>query len=1187
MFENWRKKLEYKLKKADAEGEIEGLYALIAQVELGLVMLNLLGVKDPDMLWVWLSGYNFPEYKSYSPEQRRALANARLYLSFGRYAWRDYLHQYIDISPKWRLFNVVEGEFSYSDEMTRVTNREDEYLAALQKLPEFQKNSRIIPETKLPVHFIHNGSGIEISLNLDEGLVACAKEQDGNIPRLPDSPILVREELRIPFSALQSFALELNQRFGLEPEESQNAKKVEARAVSSTPHKPEYARDWVKAIRETVQYKSAIRGQDGQYIFGNTNEGDLVISDVTHVAGMVGAGKSTLAELIAMFGVEKGNFRTTLIVGDAQTSLDLADKINQVLGASADKPIAVPLIGKTTRGIHYQKLRRSTSLYGAHWGETWLNPTCLLQGLIPLESIEEPLPQGSEPCERLEQKRKETNVANTNCECPFFPICPSRILDRQIPEARIWVTTPQAMMQSRLPIQIDQRRFRFAELIYFYSDLVIFDEIDADQQVVDDIFAPERHLIQDRSGDLGEADRYSSGWFGLSPKNQTFVRRRRALTNAGIAADHLSNLLENGKFKFLKDWTDNLGYFSPSILFRSIADEIGKITDPLQTSPGSAVSTLRNGPIMEELSKFQDLDKVFLPRGETPGMQMLIDILRNAFLGSYEMDGPQRDAQAWISSSINSFNPSAQAANILGAKLSQLGLKLEFSVVLSALEYYLYELSHGHQDADEDDETNPPSFQHSNNIPSEFLNVIPTSPLGSASGFRYTNDDAKHKGAAPGRKSRHLLYFRFSGLGRSLLLNFSHLFTDSGYPGPNVLCMSGTSWMEDSDEHHFAIEPSGILEAPESSQTAIRESQFMFSPQRDISTSNVIRISGSGNLEAELIKLSIALARSPQVDQSLLSLVMNRLGVLGKQNLKWRDRQRILILVNSYKQAKLVAQTIRDQIYLEKPDWEIYFLERASNAIPGDIEDQWSSPNNGTKSLQRPDLVNFGKMTSAPTILVAPLLSVGRRHNILNQDNSAAFGAVFFATRPMKTPDDLSKWVSWVNHQTIRMMQDTTGKAWKGADTPRDRLSRIRKVMNYWWSRIGSYQGVSSINDKILRRSLAASMAAIIVQATGRLLRNGVPFLAYFIDAAWAPQSANQLPDNAKTSMLVEMLDIVNEYSRTSIGNILFGPLNEALQKIEGVVREQPGSKRGAASSPAGEQKDSEDAFYGEEEAGF
>jgi hypothetical protein len=69
--------------------------------------------------------------------------------------------------------------------------------------------------------------------------------------------------------------------------------------------------------------------------------------------------------------------------------------------------------------------------------------------------------------------------------------------------------------------------------------------------------------------------------------------------------------------------------------------------------------------------------------------------------------------------------------------------------------------------------------------------------------------------------------------------------------------------------------------------------------------------------------------------------------------------------------------------------------------------------------------------------------------------------------------------------------------------------------------------------------------------------------------------------------MLVEMLDIVNEYSRTSIGNILFGPLNEALQKIEGVVREQPGSKRGAASSPAGEPKDSEDAFYGEEEAGF
>jgi hypothetical protein len=115
--------------------------------------------------------------------------------------------------------------------------------------------------------------------------------------------------------------------------------------------------------------------------------------------------------------------------------------------------------------------------------------------------------------------------------------------------------------------------------------------------------------------------------------------------------------------------------------------------------------------------------------------------------------------------------------------------------------------------------------------------------------------------------------------------------------------------------------------------------------------------------------------------------------------------------------------------------------------------------------------------------------------------------------------------------------------------------------MNGWWSRIGSYKDAASMNDRRLRRSLAATMAATIIQATGRLLRGGVPFLAYFVDAAWAPRSANQLPDAKKESLLIETIDIVNEYCQDTIGNALFGPLNDALQRIEGVVRKQPASR--------------------------
>lgn len=1154
MFENWRSRLERKLKKSDEEGEIEGLYTLICEVELGLSALNSLKITDLDALWVLLAGYDFPENQHYSQEQRRAIANARVYLTFGSYAWRDHLKEYMNIPPKWRLFKIEAGKVSREEGMTRVIERENEYAAALSNRPTIRIHSRTFPEPAIPVHFIHAGTGADIPVLLDEALYTAGKVTDEKIDRLPDSPILERQPIRISFADLKAYTLELNQRFGID---------ADGTPSDSTPG---YARDWAKAINEIVRFRAVTKDPQDRVQLGQVNEGELIIDDVTHVAGMVGAGKSTLAELVAMFGVEKGNFRTTLIVGDAQTSLDLANQINRALGASPDQPIAVPLIGKTTRGEHYQKLRSSLPIGSTHWGETWLNPTCLLQGLIPLELIEEPLPQGSEPCERLQQKKKDTNIRDSSCECPFFSICPSRILDRQIPLARIWVTTPQAMMHSHLPVQIDQRRFLFAEMIYFYSDLVIFDEIDADQQVLDDTFAPERHLIKERSGDLGEADRYSAGWFGISPKNETYERRRRALSNAMTTADHLCNMLEDKKRQFLKEWTDKMGYISPAILFRSIADEINELVGSAPDADPENTMLFPENPIMKAFWAFQDMDKVYLPRVDTAEMRLLKDVLINSALGSNDETGPQQDAEAWITQMIKKCASNGQSIEIPKEKIVQLGSKLEMAVVLSALEYDLYELSHGYQSADEDDETNAPDFQNTGNMPIEFLSAIPASPLGSASGFRYTNDDTKQKGAMPARKSRQLLYFRFAGMGRYVLLNFSHLFADVGYPGPNTLCMSGTSWMEDSDAHHFAIEPAGILEASESAKAAIRVSEFKYSPQRDVNEIPIY-ISGSGNLEGELQKLAISLSRFPQVQQSLLSLVMNRLAVLGSQYKVWENRQRILILVNSYKQAKLVAQTIRDQIYLEKPDWEVYYLERGQKQGGTESEGQWTSVNNGTKALKRPELTRFGVMTDCPTVLVAPLLAVGRRHNILNDNKTAAFGAIFFATRPMKTPDDLSRWVSWINYQTTRLMQNPESKEWKGASTPKDRLLRIRSVMNGWWSRIGSYKGVSTINNRYLRRSLAATMAAIVVQATGRLLRGGVPFLAYFVDAAWAPQSANRLPDNPRNSLLIEMMDIVNEYCRTPIGEVLFGPLNEAFQQIEGVVREPSQHKTNKKSS--------------------
>jgi hypothetical protein len=86
--------------------------------------------------------------------------------------------------------------------------------------------------------------------------------------------------------------------------------------------------------------------------------------------------------------------------------------------------------------------------------------------------------------------------------------------------------------------------------------------------------------------------------------------------------------------------------------------------------------------------------------------------------------------------------------------------------------------------------------------------------------------------------------------------------------------------------------------------------------------------------------------------------------------------------------------------------------------------------------------------------------------------------------------------------------------------------------------------------EKTERRDLAATMLGRFVQASGRLVRGGVPILVYFVDAAWAPESAKRLAgihrkrDTPKTSLLVAMICRLKHYTREAdpIGQILYRP---------------------------------------------
>jgi hypothetical protein len=76
-------------------------------------------------------------------------------------------------------------------------------------------------------------------------------------------------------------------------------------------------------------------------------------------------------------------------------------------------------------------------------------------------------------------------------------------------------------------------------------------------------------------------------------------------------------------------------------------------------------------------------------------------------------------------------------------------------------------------------------------------------------------------------------------------------------------------------------------------------------------------------------------------------------------------------------------------------------------------------------------------------------------------------------------------------------------------------------------------------------------------------MRGDCPAFVYFVDAAWAPMSAQGQPDTARTSMLVMMQDILAEClnhpepSRRDCYRHLYESFSVPLGQIENLIREE------------------------------
>ncbi|RKN08192.1 hypothetical protein [Streptomyces radicis] len=906
------------------------------------------------------------------------------------------------------------------------------------------------------------------------------------------------------------------------------------------------------------------RDADG---LGFSAEGDLRLDGLLHLAGMVGAGKSTLMALLAVWGARRDlRLRTTLVVGDVAEQLRLTALFRD-LGLTA-----TPVLGLTTRETHVRRLHRRLASRGLtnlldhdDPGFDHLSTVCVVDALRGTEAAQ-PLRFADAPCTSLHPERKGTEekpaadvlpdpylpgrrpspssddqpseTKGTPHGCPLWFTCPRHSSARELVDSLIWVANPASLVQTAVPRHLGDERLRHLELACLRSDIIVVDEADSAQMKLDEIFAPSATLVspgpeswldQVQTHRIEELSRQGR----LPLTDQEIERWSASLTVVHAATDRLYKLLISDAD--LREWAD-IEYFSPWTLQEKLLGSWFAQDTPPDAPDG-----------VSDESELYEAYEDDAPEPDSAGPETdarraeltdRFDNFRDDPLGGRDPYGSTTDDLVRLTQDLlTTLSASTTRARVLAtlrplladtpaadraqneAWLDLTARRLEFMLLLSALNQRLDRLVFLWPQVEAALRLDSTGNELSRRPPLDYAPLVPEAPMGNVLGFQYLPDERERN--VDGQHSGTLRFFRCAGVGRELLLTLPEVGSDPGRGrrGPHVVLMSGTSWAGTSTRAHVVAPVGAVLTPSHRSLKAVSESVF---------TTHFL-------YDDEGRPLSLS-GTEPKARPAACQAMVRRLGSPGRggapspleQELaKVADsrRRRAILLVGSYKEATIAADVLH-----EMERW--HGRVRVLAADDADLEQAVrgsgpaaSRPNRAT-ALRRGDLATFAQDPTAE-ILVAPLMAVERGHNILNTQRNAAFGTALFLARPHPRPDDLALAVFAINDWVTRFARDepglpqgTFGKlAMRAAGLDEAGLA-FRHVARAEWRRLLSRRYIYSRLSDHERQSFTWDQLVTIWQVIGRLVRGGVPARVVFVDARFAPRTAKLLSPGATAAPL-------------------------------------------------------------------
>ncbi|MFJ6102452.1 hypothetical protein ACIQHY_15800 [Streptomyces sp. NPDC092359] len=1137
------------------------------QVELGLYLQEKLLPGIPaGSAWVLFSGYGFAQAYGVPlpPDGERTLRVARYSLWTLRRSrvWREALDRYQRVAVAARAYDVPDTEAPAAVRDPSVASDRFQVYEGLLKVAPPLAGRRLPVAGPGPHAFAVSRSLAVVDLPVVPSVPVVAHDLD-MVPAGGGAP------LRFTRKALERTAADMDA--------------THARAGKGKPPR------WVDRLRA---FELSVK-EDG--VFHKKYDFAFTIDEMQHLLGIVGAGKSTLRDIIAVHLAKRG-LRTTIVVTDVAEVLKLVQLYNLYTDGAA-----APVLGSSGRERHAQRLHRRLAGRGEHRllahddpAFAYLGTSCVLNTLRQeADTLGEPLAFGEAPCVRLMPPRESRRGGAGRspwrkdlASCPYWSFCPRHHGPRVLVDASIWVTTPGGLIDASPPRPQNGERIRYLELACRRSDLVIIDEADRVQMQLDQIFAPATVLASDEDkGLVDELVRHKTRELAESGRTQLSERDvetfSAALNTVTAATDRLYAMLVSD-FQ-LRSWV-RTGHFSSWTLQAGLLDE--RYPLPEESGPdhenhaprealGKLIGAFRDNPFGDrarradtDSSRLTVLLNELLHTGSPEvTRQRLTQVMDEVFqLDESCMEARRKEYEDELAEWRRRQEESARrkgtregdgsrsrgrsAPRSPEAWRKELATHFEFTLLLSALEPRLAMINAMWPRVEA---ALSLGYNEMYRRPLDYGPMVPEAPMGNVLGFQFKVPGEDEGGV----RSGELTFFRCSGVGRELLRSIPHLASVDDRPGAHLLLMSASSWAGESSRYHVSVPVGVVIEPPSEVTERIAtgsEMRFEFIDDGD----EKLRMSGTAPEQRpeKLRRIARYLGgeddgTSGPLQQELLSLP--------------EGRDHILLLVGSYAEARVVA----DELHNLQARWHNNVLCLVSDDEDLGPEEEFPSVHQA-RALRRGDVERLKDLEA--DVLVAPLLAVERGHNILNKGDEAAIGTVYFLARPNPHPDDLYQAVHAVNDWIVRA---TTGETFstlvrqapsveKGAEEVRSAArSRWHQVLkrSLAWSRLGDE-----------RHRVTWDMLVLMWQVIGRLVRGGVPARVVFVDAAFAPNRGaatrgpgtpeNEVPvwrpDTPETSLLHSMLEVLDPYFEPDakpaeerfIAQALYGPLRSMLMRV-------------------------------------